>query len=193
MSKHTESDPTQLARELLATIRANDAADALLLAEQIELEAAGVQAEEDTPPAAQVDAAARTWMNGAAPPPVAPMGNRLYQILVSRAGIHIADDELQRQLFQAGAAVFRDWSAKNTPRWHKIQQRRAKALLDLRSANREAAEYRCEAAAICPGNPSLECDRISGVFAWPPITDSTTGFLESCMRAGIIKHEALNQ
>jgi hypothetical protein len=112
MTKHTSTDSTELARELLATINANAAKDALLLQEQLDLESSGIIASEDPPAAAQVEAAKAQWLNGYAPPPVVPAANRLHEIQVSRAGLKAAEADLHRHLFAASADAYRAWSAR---------------------------------------------------------------------------------
>jgi hypothetical protein len=193
MARHqiTIDDPASRIRELQATLAANSQQDQDLLAEQLALEAAGVHAEATPPPEAAVAAAAQRFLNGHAQPGVDLPGPRLYDIKINRAGLRLAAEELDRRLFAATADAYRDWSRENMSRWHAITRRRAEAILALRAANREAAAFRTEAAAVGPGVVSLPCDRVGGIFAGEPVGDAVQGFLEGAARAGIISEKDL--
>ena len=184
--KHSAPTPAERATEILITLRANDQHDAQLLAEQLVLEAEGVHAEAVPPPETAVQSSARRWLNGFASAPEELAGPRLYQIQVDRAGIKAAEAELQRQLFAAQAESYRDWLVACSPRWNTITKRRCRALLDLRRANRDAEQFRTEAAAVAPGGVSLPCDRVSGIFGAPIVGDQIYSFLETCVKVGIL-------
>ena len=185
--KHTRAPtPAERARELLVTIQANAAHDALLREEQLQLEADGVRAEADPIAATQIEEAKSKWLNALAPQHIPALGNRLHQIQIDRAGIAAAELDLQRQLFAATADGYREWLTASAPRWVAISVRRCRALLDLRRANSEAEAFRAEAAAHSPGAVSLPHDRTSGVFGSPIVGDQIYGFLEACVKSGIL-------
>jgi hypothetical protein len=188
--KHTNAPtPAERAREILVTLQANARHDALLLAEQLQLEADGVRADDDPVAATQVENAKVKWLNGLAPQHIPALGNRLHQIQVDRAGIAAAEQDLQRQLFHATADGYREWSTANAARWVAISVRRCQALLDLRRANREAEQFRTEAAKHSPGVVNLAHDRTSGIFGPPVVGDTVYSFLEQCIKGGIISRK----
>jgi hypothetical protein len=182
----TIADPASRIRTLQAKISANEKQDKKLLAEQLLLESVGAHAEATPPPEAAVAASAKKWLTGFSEPGVDLPGPRLYEIQIDRAGLALAADEFNRRMFAAKADDYRDWTATNSPRWNEITRRRAEALLALRAANKDAAAFRAEAAAVSPGVVSLPCDRVGGVFTGEPVGDVVQGFLEACVRAGII-------
>jgi hypothetical protein len=70
--------------------------------------------------------------------------------------------------------------------WREIVAERARALLALRAANRRARVFRDALAKKTELQPSLPCDRVSGIFASPPLTDAAQAFLEAAREFGAV-------
>ena len=168
----THDDPATRAHELQTAIKALEQHDKAFLHEQLLLEAGGATPQEESTrptPATR----AQHWLNGRANQrPAENKDVRLGQIVVDRAGLALAVTNLQTQLFDAMAEVFRAWTQAHEKDWAAIQKKRARALLMLREANREANRFRNVAQTMSPGAVSLPADRISGLFGDPVVGDS---------------------
>jgi hypothetical protein len=182
------TDPAARVTELMVAITALQQHDRAFLAEQLTLERGGATAKEASTretPATR----AQHWLNGhATARPAEDKDARLGQIVIDRAGVALAVTNLQSQLFDAQAEVYRAWMTAHEKDWAAIQRRRAKALLDLREANRAASRFRTAAQTVSPGAVSLPADRISGLFGDPVVSggDGQYTFLQAVIKAGFI-------
>jgi hypothetical protein len=186
-----KSRPSDLLAELQVAKEALRKHDSEFRDEQIDLEKSGALdvavAETDTPQTRK-----QHWLNGYAANAPVSSNSRLHDIRLDRAGIALAIDDLERQIFHAMADHWHEWYSENQKHWLVIQKRRARALLELRASNAAAAKFRNEAAGKSPGPVSLPGDRISGVFGPPISGDAIYRFLEEAVQAGIIDRKDLS-
>jgi hypothetical protein len=164
--------------------------DTLLLAEQLDLEAAGVKpAQASAVPDAR--RMAQTLLNGFAAPELQPGGHsaeaRLFSIIKDREATQIAIDLLVSRELQARAVAVAEVMQAGLGDWRAIVRRRALALLELRAANRAAARFREAVTALSGAPPGLVCDRMFGPLFGPPIVgDQSYEFLKIAVAEGIV-------
>jgi hypothetical protein len=193
--KHTATTPQPAAErinELQVAIASLRQHGREALDETIALENAGAVPKEKSARVTPQDRADVRLNGHAGPPRSANQDEHLWEVLVDRQGIELAITELERQLFDAQADAFREWMGEGMKHWAVIQKKRARALLELRDANRAAAAFRIQAQMRCPGSISLPADRISGQFSQSPVVGGAEyTFLQSCVREGFISADEI--
>jgi hypothetical protein len=179
--------------------KAPQRSDLALRDEQISLEVAGASPNPAPELGDEPEQRARELLNGFAPAPrAAGSDGRLHQVLTERRAISIATDMLAQTEFQTRALAVAQVIEERQADWTEITRRRAKALLELRSANRDASKFRADVMrfAVSP-HTGLVCDWIGGIFAteFAPVADRSLngqGFLEACVSAGVITNKEFN-
>jgi hypothetical protein len=189
----TDVTPAQLIDALMAKMGRLRDRDAELLAAQLDLEKTGVR---PIAPNAGPDVRdlATALLNGHALPADREPTNetRLYGIVTERKAIKIAIEALQSRETQARIIAAAEVIQETSADWRAIVRRRALAVLDLRRANAEAAEFREHVRRLAKQPPSLICDPHTGpVFGPPVVGDPVYVFLEACIKAGIVSRKEL--
>jgi hypothetical protein len=188
-----QSEAPQVSRkDLLAAVLQKRASlierDSVLLAEQLRLEKQGVNPAPPDP-APDPQQMARTLLNGFAGPelPTGSASARLFSIILDRQATQIALDALVSRELEARAIAVAEVMQTGLGDWRTITRRRALALIELRRANRDAAEFRQAVTALAGVAPGLVCDRHYGPLFGPPIAgDQGHSFLEAAAAEGII-------
>ncbi|OBQ58037.1 hypothetical protein EFV37_13190 [Mesorhizobium loti] len=200
MAKNTTSEsaaepvPQALIEQILAKARGFRDRDKALLAEQIQLEQAGIRpAEPQSGPDARELAA--TLLNGHALPKdkLPTPGETLHGIKTERAAIVFALEALESRENQARIMAVAEVMRETEADWLEIVRQRAMALLTLRRVNAEAAGFREKVRRLAKANPNLICDVVSGPLFGPPVVgDHAYVFLQACERAGIITRKEID-
>jgi hypothetical protein len=163
------------------------AQDGPLLAEQLELEKAGVVPEE---PSAlpNVRRMAAEMLNGSAPAALGEynQGERLSLIIRKRAAIAEALQKGSHEHFKLCAVRLAWLLDKHGREWREIVRKRAMALLELRKANREAAAFRRMMISAAGIQLSLRCDRQGGPVFGEAVSDPAYEFLQEAIQEGFL-------
>src|SRR6202158_253456 len=144
--------------------------DSALLAEQLKLEAAGINPAPPDP-APDPRRMAQTLLNGFGGPdlPAGSPSARLFSIILDRQATQIALDALVSKELAARAIAVAEVMQTGLGDWRAIVRRRALALIEHRRANRDAAEFRQAVTALAGVAPGLVCDRHYGPLFGPPL------------------------
>ncbi|WP_457154704.1 hypothetical protein [Mesorhizobium sp. P5_C1] len=171
------------------------ARDKELLAEQIELEQAGIRPELPAAGANVRDLAAALLEGSAAPAERLPTpGENLHHLILERQAVSFALDALAELENTARRIAAAEMLQESAAEWREIVRQRALAVLALRRINAAAFDFRERIRRVARTSPNLICDVTSGPLFGPPVVgDGAYVFLESAIAAGIIsKKEILN-